>query len=59
MAELTEFIKTLGFPIFVSVWLLIRDAKEKETTRAILIQLKEAIDELKNRICFSETKKVG
>lgn len=52
MNELREFIATLGFPIFVAVWLLVRDywfvqtlIKHMATVEAILLRLTKSIEE--------------
>lgn len=44
MAEITTFISTLGFPIFMAVWLLIKDAKADTERKEQIKELKTAID---------------
>ncbi len=46
----TQFISTIGFPIFVAIWLLFRDAKEKERMATALDKLSEAILVLHTKI---------
>ncbi len=41
-----QLISTLGFPIFVSVWLLLRSDKMEKRTQELLIELKVSIDKL-------------
>lgn len=47
---ITQFISTIGFPIFVAVWLLFRDAQEKEKMTAALDKLSDAILVLHTKI---------
>lgn len=44
MAEITTFISTLGFPIFMAVWLLLKDAKADTERKEQIKDLKTAID---------------
>lgn len=44
MAEITTFISTLGFPIFMAVWLLLKDAKADTERKEQIKDLKIAID---------------
>lgn len=44
MAEITTFISTLGFPIFMAVWLLLKDAKADSERKEQIKELKTAID---------------
>jgi hypothetical protein len=46
MNEIIEAIKTVGFPIFVAVWLLMKDSKEKKQTREAISMLTIAINKL-------------
>jgi hypothetical protein len=39
-----DFISTLGFPIFVAVWMLWRDSKRMEKLTEVIKELKLAID---------------
>ena len=43
MNEITQFISTLGFPVFVAVWMLYKSSKDNE-------RMNETINELKNAI---------
>ena len=43
MNEISQFISSLGFPIFVAVWMLYKSSKDNE-------RMKETINELKNAI---------
>jgi len=46
MDEIMGLINTVGFPIFVAIWMLVKDQKEKEQTREALTKLTEAINRL-------------
>ena len=41
MNEISQFISSLGFPIFVAVWMLYKSSKDNE-------RMNETINELKN-----------
>lgn len=43
MKTITDFITSVGFPIFVAVWMLYKTSKDSE-------QMKETINDLKNAI---------
>ena len=43
MNEISQFISTLGFPVFVAVWMLYKSSKDNE-------RMNETINELKNAI---------
>lgn len=43
MNEISQFISTLGFPIFVAVWMLYKSSKDNE-------RMNETINDLKNAI---------
>ena len=43
MNEISQFISSLGFPIFVAVWMLYKTSKDNE-------RMNETINELKNAI---------
>lgn len=43
MSEIEQFISTLGFPIFVAVWMLYKSSKDNE-------KMTETINELRNAI---------
>lgn len=44
MAEITTFISTLGFPVFMAVWLLIKDSRADTERKEQIKELKTAID---------------
>lgn len=44
MAEITTFISTLGFPIFMAVWLLLKDSKVETERKEQIKELKVSID---------------
>lgn len=46
MEIITELISTVGFPIFVSIYLLIYMKRETQQTREILIKLESTINKL-------------
>lgn len=43
MQDISQLISTVGFPIFVVIWMLYKSSKDSES-------LKDAVDELKNAI---------
>lgn len=43
MNEIYQFISSLGFPIFVAIWMLYKSSKDSE-------RMNETINELKNAI---------
>ena len=43
MNEISQFISSLGFPIFVAVWMLYKSSKDN-------VRMNETINELKNAI---------
>lgn len=43
MNEVSQFITSLGFPIFVAVWMLYKSSKDSE-------RMNESINDLKNAI---------
>lgn len=43
MSEIEQFISTLGFPIFVAVWMLYKSSRDNE-------KMMETINELRNAI---------
>lgn len=45
MSEIEQFISTLGFPIFVAVWMLYKSSKDNE-------KMTETINELRNAIAL-------
>lgn len=44
MNDAMTFISTLGFPIFVAVWMLYKSSKDNESMRETISELKNAID---------------
>lgn len=45
-ATVTELISSVGFPIFVAVWMLYKSSKDAENTQNVLNSLRDAITEL-------------
>ncbi len=45
-----QAISTLGFPMFVAVWLLIKQSRETKAMTEALIQLKMCIVELRKSL---------
>lgn len=41
-----ELIGSYGFPIFITVWLLVKSSKENEATRQSMNALQQAVTEL-------------
>lgn len=50
MNDVINTINQVGFPIFVAVWMLFKDSKEKELTRTALTELTIAVTQLKGVI---------
>lgn len=50
MTEVTNIISTLGFPIFVAVWMLYKTSKDSENMKEAINELKVAITELISKI---------
>lgn len=44
MQEILQAISTVGFPIFVAVWMLYKSSKDSETMTATINELKNAIN---------------
>lgn len=44
IAAITTFISTLGFPVFMAVWLLIKDSKAETERKEQIKELKVSID---------------
>lgn len=42
----TELITTVGFPIFVAIWMLFKSSKDSEDMRETINELKQAINTL-------------
>lgn len=49
MNEITSFVKDLGFPIFVAVYMLLQNTKQMKEFTTVLGELKVAIIELKDQ----------
>lgn len=43
MTEIISIVKDVGFPIFVAVWFIVKDSKEKQKTREVLQELSNMI----------------
>lgn len=46
MNAITQIISSLGFPIFVAVWMLYKSSKDSEEMRNTINELRLAITEL-------------
>lgn len=46
MNAITQVISSLGFPIFVAVWMLYKSSKDSEEMRSTINELRLAITEL-------------
>lgn len=46
MSDIEQFISTVGFPIFVAVWMLYKTSKDSEKMTESIADLKNAITEL-------------
>lgn len=56
----TNFISSLGFPIFVAVWLLYRSHKDNQVIKDAIDGLENAIIELNTYIkTLNDNRKVG
>lgn len=44
--EVSSLISTVGFPIFVAVWMLYKSSKDSEALKNTVAELKNAITEL-------------
>ena len=49
MEDIFNVINLIGFPIFVAVWMLIKDQDEKKQTREALNNLTDAIKKLTDK----------
>lgn len=56
MQELANFISSIGFPIFVAVWMLYKSGKDSEETRDAINELKIAITTLTSEVAHHATK---
>lgn len=50
MADLSTIISQLGFPIFVSVWMLYKTSTDSEAMRKSIDELKNAITLMTNEV---------
>lgn len=48
MNELSQFISSIGFPVFVAVWMLYRSSEDNEKMMDTINELKNAINLLTN-----------
>lgn len=48
--QMTQLITTVGFPIFVAIWLLWKSDRTEKRTQEILLELKNSINRLCDRI---------
>ena len=49
MEQMLPIISSVGFPIFVAVWLLWKSEKTEKRTQELLMELKNAIDSMVRR----------
>lgn len=56
MQEIANFISSIGFPIFVAVWMLYKSSKDSEETRNAINDLKVAITALTAEVAHHPTK---
>lgn len=56
LTEISNLIGSLGFPIFVAVWMLYKSEKEQELHRDEVNKLAEALNELKTVITVLSDK---
>lgn len=50
LQNVTQIISTVGFPIFVAVWMLYKSSKDSEEMRSAIDELKNAINILSEKI---------
>ena len=48
MNELSQFISSIGFPVFVAVWMLYKSSEDNEKMMDTINELKNAINLLTN-----------
>lgn len=48
--DVKDFISTLGFPIFIAVWMLIRDARIISNITKALVEITDALADQKETI---------
>lgn len=46
MNDVANFISTIGFPVFVAVWMLYKGSKDSESLKETVNELKVAITEM-------------
>lgn len=56
MTEIANFISTVGFPIFIAVWMLYKTSKDSEEIRNAINELKTAITTLTSEVSHHSTK---
>lgn len=56
ITEISNLIGSLGFPIFVAVWMLVTQQKESDAHREEVNKLTEALNELKTVITVLSEK---
>lgn len=58
VSEIGTFISTVGFPIFVAVWMLYKTSKDSESMKEAINNLTNVINLLSNEIMYhnGETK---
>lgn len=56
MDEIIKFINTVGFPIFVAVWMLYKTSKDNEKMEETISELKNAINLLASELQHRNTK---
>lgn len=59
MDEIIKFINTVGFPIFVAVWMLYKTSKDNEKMEETISELKNAINLLANELQHRNNTKEG
>lgn len=59
MNDLANFISTIGFPIFVAVWMLYKSSKDSTEMKDTISELKNAITEMTTLFKADMEKKDG
>lgn len=54
ISAVSQLITTVGFPIFVAVWMLYKNSKDNQQMRDIIYDLKLAIERLTHNISISK-----
>lgn len=57
MGDVTNIISSLGFPIFVAVWMLYKGSKDSESLKETVNELRIAITELTSKLDGLSEKK--